>query len=868
MTAYNLPSQPTPFVGREQELVEIATLLATPACRLLTLTGPGGVGKTRLALEIVTRVVGAHGRAPLPSPPFPNGIYFVPLQPLTSPDFLIPTIADALQFSLYGEGDPKTQLLNYLREKHLLLVLDNFEHLLDGADLLSDILDAAPAVKLLVTSRERLHLREEWVLDIGGLPFPEQNADGALDDYSAVRLFVHSARRAGYMPLEADMPAIVQICWLVEGMPLAIELAAAWARVLPCAEIAREIERSLDILATTLRNVPDKHRSMRAVFDYSWNLLSPDAQLALKRLSVFQGGFRREAAEQVAGARLPILAALVDKSLLRVNANGRYDLHELLLHYARERLDSEPIRRLHSAYYAGFLAQRLESLKGAPQLAALQEIEAELENVRAAWNRAVEQREVRHIEQALEPLGLFYELHGHFQEGKQQFASAANALSESSLLSRLLYWQGVFHYHLADYAGAKALHLHSLSLAGGENREAADALRGLGLTLSSLGEHDEAQHTLQSALQLARALGDAWRAANTLIALTFVASRQGEFAAWKQYGQEALRIRQPAGDLIGIAECLSSLGAACNMLGEYEEAKRYFQESVELYRRLNNVMGLAFSLYTLGFLYWTTEAYQEAERVSQESLDIYRQLGVRWGVGWCLVNLGMVSNSLGMHRQARQHLQQALAIHRESNNPFALAWGLTCLGEAACELGEYDEARAHFLEALQTAGESQTAPIALMALAGSARLFALKGDVERAVELLALVCRHPAAFRPTQDRARRLLAELRTPGYPAAELRGEALKLEAAVTQVLASLSALDMAANGYRATPELLDALTERELDVLRLIAAGLDTDQIADRLVITVGTVRNHIKSIYSKLDVHSRLQAVEQARRLNLL
>jgi predicted ATPase/transcriptional regulator with XRE-family HTH domain len=322
----NLPAPPTPLIGRETELAQIAARLDQRDCRLLTLVGPGGVGKTRLALQAAIEL----------SASFPDGVCFVPLAALNSAELLVPAIAGALGFTFHGRADPKAQLLTYLREKDLLLVLDNFEQLLAGADVLSDLIQVAPGVVLLATSREPLHLRVEWLLDIPGLLVPARADDSGVEQSSAVRLFVQTANRmqADFTLSPATIPSVVRICQFVAGMPLAIELAAAWVRSRSCSEIARELEQSLESLATTMHDVPARHRSMRAVFDHSWRLLSDAEQGVLRRLSVFRGGMQADAAARVAGATPLLLAALVDKSLLRHNGAGRYQLHELVQRYA------------------------------------------------------------------------------------------------------------------------------------------------------------------------------------------------------------------------------------------------------------------------------------------------------------------------------------------------------------------------------------------------------------------------------------------------------------------------------------------------------------------------------------------------------
>lgn len=410
---HNLPPQPTPIFGREAELSEIARYLNNPQAQLLTLVGPGGIGKTRLALHAASRCVEPEANV---EPRFCDGVFFVPLAAggsPASPPSLIPAMADALKFDFQGPIHPQAQLLSYLREKGILLILDNFDHLVPEARELVNILRLAPRVKLLVTSRVRLNLQEEWLLEVKGLDYPAESNVSAeqATGYSAVTLFIQQARRiqAGFVLSDAEAPDVVRICRLVEGVPLGIELAASWLRVLTCRDIVREIETSLDFLTTTLQDVPERHRSVRAVFDYSWNLLSPAEQTMLRCLSVFHGGFERGAAAQVVGASLPLLAGLVDKSLLRRNAAGRYETHDMLRQYADEKLEANPEERdrvhdAHCHYYAVLLSQHQEQLKGGDMTAALAVLNAERENVRAAWNWAVSHRQVLELNLFMECL--------------------------------------------------------------------------------------------------------------------------------------------------------------------------------------------------------------------------------------------------------------------------------------------------------------------------------------------------------------------------------------------------------------------------------------------------------------------------------
>jgi predicted ATPase/DNA-binding XRE family transcriptional regulator len=333
MPRAQIPQSAGILIGREFELAEVTRLIQDENCRLLTLTGAGGIGKTRLVLEAAYQRQNA----------FEYGGIFINLAPLTGRDQIVTAIADALGFVLYSASDRSVQLISHLREKELLLVLDNFEHLLNESGCISlpgDLLEGAPMVKLLVTSREPLQLRSEWVFEVRGLPIPEIHENDQLGKNSAVKLFVQRARQrsASFELMPEDYLAIRQICQLVEGVPLAIELAASWTKTLTCPEIAHEIQKNINFLTTSSRDVTERHRSIRATFDYSWKLLSNEEQIALQHLSIFKGGFTREAAEHVAGANLSILSSLVSKSLLHRIDQGRYDLHELVRQYSLEYL--------------------------------------------------------------------------------------------------------------------------------------------------------------------------------------------------------------------------------------------------------------------------------------------------------------------------------------------------------------------------------------------------------------------------------------------------------------------------------------------------------------------------------------------------
>src|SRR5213593_367262 len=382
----NLPLPRTSFVGRALELEAIDRLLEDPGCRLLTLVGPGGAGKTRLALEAAARRVDRY----------PHGVHFVPLASVASPDFLAPALAESIQFAVdavHSGFSVQDQLLDYLSERSTLLVLDNFEHLVEGSGLLGEVIERAPRVELLTTSRERLNIQSEWVFDVEGLGLAENGSGGA----SAVLLFVERAKQVvpGFALDDARYSQALRICRLVDGMPLGIELAASWVSVLSCAEIADEVEGNIDFLATSMRDVPERHRSLRAAIDQSWRLLTDEQRSAFSRLSVFRGSFDRGAAVAVTGADLRLLSELVAKSLLRRPDFGRFELHELLRQYAAEQLHLLPTeeadaRGRHAGHYAAMLLERQAILMGPEVAAARDELRGELDNLRAAaeWSLA------------------------------------------------------------------------------------------------------------------------------------------------------------------------------------------------------------------------------------------------------------------------------------------------------------------------------------------------------------------------------------------------------------------------------------------------------------------------------------------------
>jgi predicted ATPase/DNA-binding SARP family transcriptional activator/uncharacterized protein HemY len=782
-----LPYPSTPFVGREAELTELTELLADPDCRLVTVFGPGGIGKTRLALQTAADYVGA----------FADGVAFVPLAAVNSVERLPSAIADVLRVPPYGAADPREQLLDYLHEKEMLLLLDNMEHLLDGNTLLSAILQRAPDVVLLITSRERLNLQEEWVYEIEGLTYPPSSTEAKDRPYSAVELFQQCARRANrrFIPSETELVHVARICRLVEGMPLGIELAAAWMTVHTCEEIAQEIEHSLDILTTRLQNIPERHRSVWATFEHSWQLLSDAEKTLFAKLAVFRGGFSREAASQVAGADPATLAALLDQSLIRRAAPDRYDMHEMLRQYAYEKLHDNPDlfheTQMHQArYFAGFLGQREKRLKGTEQRQILTEIGREIENARQAWQVAVTGEHIPLVEQGMESLYYFCRVRGRFQEGIDLLNLAVEKwnerLKQTPLFGQILARQGILLQHLGRHHEAQAALERGMKITErtGSQVEQAFCLLNLAEVNRSQGRYKETVQLAQQSLDLCRQLDDPCGVARALHTLGAVYHRIGRVDQAETLLEECLVISQACDHQRLAMTALNGLGDIAAHRGAYGEAQLAFEACLALSREIDDQFNAAMHLNNLGTVVHVLGQYSEAQSYYQESLDICHRIGDRNGQAIALSNLGEIAHTQGKYRKALAYYEEALAIGRAIDDQRSVLVCLNNLGETACTMEDFDTANTYLVEALRLASENQTMIVLTKVLVNLAALFAEQGQVDRSATLLAVARQQPGCEQDTKDKAKQMLSELEVappePPLPS---------LEAIVIEVLAELS-------------------------------------------------------------------------------
>jgi DNA-binding SARP family transcriptional activator/predicted ATPase len=740
---YHFPTPLTPFVGRQRELNDMMAALANPACRVLTLLGPGGMGKTRLSLQVGQQLTAA-------SRLYQDGVYFIPLASVTAEDLLVTTIAQRLGLRLEEQTAPRRQLLAYLHDKEMLLVCDNVEQIAGAGPLLAEIVTAAPQVQWLVTSREPLNIQAEWRQLVGGLDVSGESSE-------AVELFQRSARRMmpNFHLRPADEAAVLELCRLVDGMPLALEIAAAWVRVMEPAAILGETRRSLDFLASPLQDVPERHQSVRAVLAQSWQLLAPHLQGILTRLALFPAAFSLEAARAI----LPDLtmldvATLLDKSLLAGLPQGRYEIHELPRQFALSQPQPEKpaYQENYCRYYLALLAEQGAALRGRDPQAAVALIQAELEHVRQGWQWAVERQQMEALRPAVSSLARFYHLVGLFQEAQQRFVATIQRVArwpaapdvtllrcelhaglshflgqsgqyESAIQHAQMVQQlaepldaveqlaqahclaGEWHRHLSQFDEAQAHLQRALELYGrpAVTRQAAYALNEIGFIHLKQSQYPAALSAFISARYIYEALDDQTETSTTLGNIGYVYQVKGDYGLALNHLQQALAIAEAIGYQQGIVKHTLGLATVYWEQGDLAAAHAAGQKALQLAQPLGYLRGIINAQLLIGNAYTGQGELREAAHWYQKAHRQAEAAGVRDLLAAVISQQAMLCSHHGDYQAAIRHYEQAIQLWREVNNQTEMARTMGHLGNIYLSLNDYGKASHHYAISLEVA---------------------------------------------------------------------------------------------------------------------------------------------------------------------
>jgi predicted ATPase/transcriptional regulator with XRE-family HTH domain len=714
-----------PLIGRENEYRAVLRYLANPQCRLLTLAGPGGVGKTRLAVQVANDL----------APDYPHGVAWVSLVPITEADQVSFSILESLDIQVRGTQPVVDQILAALRDREILLVLDNMEHVLEAVGLIENILDFAPGVTCLVTSRERLGSKSEWVFDMLGLAIPEGKYEEEFPHTAAIQLFEARGRQAAhdFTVNHTNLAAITRICQLVDGLPLGIELAAAWVRTLSPAEIADEISHNLDFLTTKDRSGPSRPNSIQAALNHSWNLLSEEEQQVLARLAVFRGGCDLSAAKAVAGGRIPVLAALVDKSILHraPDSTGltRFELHELVRQYTLAKLRTDPAeeirtRNRHCAYFTQQMSKRTNAFLGDDMHTAWLEVAIDLENIRGAWEWVVQQRDHQALAQMGPSLYLICEFQGFVEEGLTWFREAAHALRAPVTDKQ--------NDPEMEWTLGKILSLYGKAAAqGGRYREALDQLT--------------------QGYELLRQHEDILAQTGTLVGLGYTTLVLGSYSESREWFTLSIRLSRVYEATFILATSESMLGMVAQAEGA-QDALPLAQAGLEDWRSLGNSHGLASGLWALSCILLEQGLLAEAQEAAEEALQFSSKSQDPWAIGSATLQLGAIALAQGNANKAQDFVQESVDIFTQLGEPWSLCRALVTRGWVALEHHQHNEARDWFKQALNKAHALQLEPLACRAQYGLAYLIQEEAPAA-ALVFLEQVINNPAAERTIRDNA-------------------------------------------------------------------------------------------------------------------
>jgi predicted ATPase/transcriptional regulator with XRE-family HTH domain len=712
--ATNLPRALTPFIGREPELAALGQLLQDPQCSLISIVGPGGIGKTRLAIKA------ARHSEDL----FPDGIWFVSLAPLNAPDLIVPTIADAVDFKFSAPSNQQAQLLRHLCNRKALLILDNAEHLLEGAGLFADILQACPQVKLLVTSRERLNLISEWTFEIMGLPVPSDAQAEQFESYSSVALFLQSARRvrADFELQAEECQWVRKICRIMEGMPLGIELSAVWVGLLSVEVIAGEIERNIDFLTVSMRDLPERHRSLRATLDHSWKLLNHDEQAILSRLSVFQGSFSREGAEEICGATFAVLSSLRNKTLLYRTDTDCFHLHEFIRQYAEHKLAEVPgeqvrVQDRHAIFYVQRLSKWEHALKSSRQLETFNEMAQEIDNLSLGWKRMISHckpgnRESNSfcadlLHSALFSISLFYEMRCRSWEAVTLFIGSIEYLKSVqdafegdedrchfiSVLGHVSAYLGLHLLYVLQYPQACAYLEEAIQLLEDSQSwvERAQAKIMLAAIYYRQGQYQKSAVLHEGARDVFKEAGESWWYLLSTINLARTYLSLEKFLEVEALFQEAFQLLEK-GDLRLELPLRTQYAYALYLQQDYALAEQLMLENLQLAYQFRNDRTTAHILTDLGRVMLDTNRVEMAEKYLQEGVKRLSDYGESDALALCLIQVGKCFLAQSQLEAARQAFHRVIRIGQALEIYYFVYWGMVNIARSYLLEGQAEKA--------------------------------------------------------------------------------------------------------------------------------------------------------------------------------
>lgn len=744
---HNLPSQTTPIVGRDREIAYLSKLLDDPDTTLISIVAPGGMGKSRLAIEIGNRTVDK----------FRNGVFFVELAPIDDHENIVPALAEGVGYQFQQNGrSQKQQILNYLANKHILLIFDNFEHLIGGSRIVTEILGLSPGLKILVTTRQRINQPGETLYTLQGLDLPNGETKSALNNAS-VRLFEQTGRRTrpDFILNHENLPLVIHICHLVQGMPLGILLAAPWINVLSLEEIVQEIRHGLDILEAEGSELPERQRSIRVVFDQAWSMMSAKEQKAFMNLAVFRGGFSREAGQKVAHVGLRQLQSWINKALLERDVEQRrFHAHELLRQYAEEKLLQadldEQAHDDHARYYLTYLAAQAHSLKGAKQLATIAAIEVDFDNIREAWNWASAKRDFELLKSASETMYIFCLLQSRLDDGKALFDRARQNLAPEPGENPDPVWlsAGIRFYSMADNRDEISDRL-ILALQEAEERddpfEVAYCLYNLA-TIAHFVDQDPAK-AIEFYLDCAaiyRQLDETYYLAHVFSNLGEAYQLIGQNDSTVKYIQKAYQLQRQIGDRMGESETLRAMSMTAFQAGDYDAMVDYLEKAFTIQLQTGYMVGQASSNLFRGYTRFMKGEIVEGRVLVQLALDQSIDITDYSTQAWSFSMLSMIKSASGEYTEAEDDLAQAQAIEIDpfrqtgAGNPF-LQLHIN-LAAVFLQLGRnnYKSTRSYLVQPLSLAIATSSHPYMTILLAPATIMYANNGSPERAANLFGL----------------------------------------------------------------------------------------------------------------------------------